>query len=505
MSRWLAALAALVTAISPAPAAARMLAEIRQSGELRICVAGTSSAFYQSNAEAFAASLHVRPVVTRLASFDQQFQNAQGVTVKEATYEAHLLASGKCDLFPNDLHVTDWRRSKMLLVPYYTTRMVVVAHRDMRPRLKAAEDLAGHSAAVQKGTGYEAWLNGQNESAFKSNPVKIELLPTAEAMKRVSEGKADFSVIGAEGAFKWVRGELPNLDLLFPVDQLVEVGWGMSPGAQDLKQAVERFFVDNLRVGSELDTAWQKQYGISRMEYQLIESSFAQQGFDFKALRAWGIPLGSGLLGLLLAMIFWTWRLKREVRERERTSAALRESRDTLARESGRRQAQAEVILGLQRVTTERDFARALLSNLSRHLPIGQGILCRWDEGARRLRALAHYAGSGATPAESLGEFSTEGGLIDRCLATAAPVLVEQPGANYLRIRSGLGDCAPAAILLFPIRQLGRIRALLEIAMLKPFASEHRQLLEDLEPVIALSLERLPPEDEGYSGATALR
>ena len=180
MSRWLAALAALVTAISPAPAAARMLAEIRQSGELRICVAGTSSAFYQSNAEAFAASLHVRPVVTRLASFDQQFQNAQGVTVKEATYEAHLLASGKCDLFPNDLHVTDWRRSKMLLVPYYTTRMVVVAHRDMRPRLKAAEDLAGHSAAVQKGTGYEAWLNGQNESAFKSNPVKIELLPTAE-------------------------------------------------------------------------------------------------------------------------------------------------------------------------------------------------------------------------------------------------------------------------------------------------------------------------------------
>jgi len=184
-------------------------------------------------------------------------------------------------------------------------------------------------------------------------------------------------VIGAEGAFKWVRGELPNLDLLFPVDQLVDVGWGISPNAHDLKQAIEQFFAESLQVGSGLDTAWQKQYGISRMEYQLMEASFGQQAFDFKALRAWAIPLGSAILGVLVAMLFWTWRLRREIRERERATAELRESRDTLARESARRQAQAEVILELQRVTTEKDFATALLSNLSRHLPLGQGILCR--------------------------------------------------------------------------------------------------------------------------------
>jgi len=366
--------------------------------------------------------------------------------------------------------------------------------------LRTVDDLAGHSAVTQ--TVYEPWLRQQNEIRFKSNPVKIQLLPSPEAMKLISEGKADFTVIGAELAFRWIRGELENLDLLFPVDDLVEAGWGISPNAQGLKRAIEQFFAENLRVGSPLDRAWQKEYGISRMEYQLIESSFAQQGFDFKAARAWAIPLGTGILGILLAMLFWTWRLKREVRERERATADLLESRDTLARESARRHAQTEVIVDLQRVTTEHAFAQALLSNLSRHLPIGQGILCRWDEGARRLRALAHYAGSGETPTESLGQFPTEGGLIDRCLATAMPVLVEQPGANYLRIRSGLGDCAPAAILLFPIRQLGRIRAMLEIAMLKPFDAEHRQLLEDLEPVIALSLERLVPELDDLSPAT---
>ena len=107
MNRWPATLAVLITATCSLPLAARTLAEIRQSNELRICVAGTSAAFYQSNAEAFAASLHVRAVVTRLDNWDQQFQNASGVTVKEATYEAHLLANGQCDLFPNDLHITD--------------------------------------------------------------------------------------------------------------------------------------------------------------------------------------------------------------------------------------------------------------------------------------------------------------------------------------------------------------------------------------------------------------
>ena len=79
---------------------ARSLADIRATGELRICVAGSSAAFYQANAQAFAKFLGVTPKVTQLATWDQQFQNETGVTVKDATYEAHVLANGSCDLFP---------------------------------------------------------------------------------------------------------------------------------------------------------------------------------------------------------------------------------------------------------------------------------------------------------------------------------------------------------------------------------------------------------------------
>ena len=103
-------------------AEARTLSEIRSSGELRICIAGSNAEFYRANAEAFANFLGVRPNVTRLADWDWQFHNASGVTVKEASYEARPLADGSCDLFPNYLHIVDWRQTKIRLEPYYKSR-----------------------------------------------------------------------------------------------------------------------------------------------------------------------------------------------------------------------------------------------------------------------------------------------------------------------------------------------------------------------------------------------
>lgn len=299
--------------LGPPCVEARTWTEIRDSGELRICTAGSSAAFYQANAEAFARYLDVRARVTQLANWDQQFHDRSGATVKEARYEAHLLADGRCDLYPNDLHITDWRQTKMLLVPYYKTRKMIVAHRELRNVLKREADLAGRRAAVQKGTAYEAWLHAQNASRFKNDPVRVELAPTDESMQRVAGHLADFTVIGAEGAFKWVRGDLANLDMHFPVDDLVSVGWGLPVAATDLRSRLEAFFADGFHAGSELDRAWQRHYGISLLEYHLFESSLDSSEAERKALLTWFVPLMAGLGGMVLAMLFWTRRLRREV------------------------------------------------------------------------------------------------------------------------------------------------------------------------------------------------
>src|SRR5688572_27935526 len=104
--RVLAALLIAASFAAAGPAAhGRTLAEIRATGTLRICVAGSNAPFHQANGEAFARFLGVKPEVKLLPEWDSQFHNSEGVTVTEARYEPQLLADGTCDLFPNDLHL----------------------------------------------------------------------------------------------------------------------------------------------------------------------------------------------------------------------------------------------------------------------------------------------------------------------------------------------------------------------------------------------------------------
>ena len=264
------------------------------------------------------------PQVTQLATWDQQFQNEAGVTVKEAAYEAHLLANGSCDLFPNDLHITSWRRSKMQMVPLYTTRKMVVANHKMRAELQKLADLAGHSVAVQEGTAYESWLLEQNQTIFASRPMTIHLAPTAESLERVATGASDFTVVAAETAFHAVRGDLQGLNLLFPVDTPVEVGWGLSSSNSELRQQLEKFFADSFRVDSELDRSWQRKYDISLMGYRLFSATFGDAGFNLKAILAWAVPVGTGALFLMGTMLYWNRRLNREIGRRKQSEELLR-------------------------------------------------------------------------------------------------------------------------------------------------------------------------------------
>jgi GAF domain-containing protein len=75
-------------------------------------------------------------------------------------------------------------------------------------------------------------------------------------------------------------------------------------------------------------------------------------------------------------------------------------------------------------------------------------------------------------------------------VATGEAVLVKRPGNDYLRIRSGLGAGAPAAILLLPVKRDGAVVAIIELAVSQPFTPEHRQLLDELAPIVSASLER---------------
>ena len=471
------------------PAQARTLAEIKQGGELRICVAGSSAAYYQTNGEDFARVLGVRAKTQVLPSWDHQFHNAQGVTVQDGGYEAALLASGRCDLYPNDLHMTAWRQQKMSLVPYFTTRTVVVAQPALRGVLRQAEDLAGRTAAVQAGTAYESWLRSLNATQLGARPVVIQTAPTAQSMRRVAERRADFTVIAAESAFKWVREDLDNLDILFATGESAEVGWGVGQNATGLAEALAQYFEASRRVGSRLDLSWRKNYGISLVEYALFSDSFDERARLLAVWSTWGVPICSALAGVFLAMLFWTRRLRREVARHRIDAEALRASEELMAREAARRQAVSDLLLALQQVESLPAFGQTVLCELGRWLPLGQGLFATVD-AAHGVQAQAHYAGGGATPAATLVEFPTTMGLVDRCVATGEAVLVMQPGADYLRIRSGLGNGAPAAILVLPVQRAGQVVAIVELALAQDFAPGQRQLIDAFAQIVAVSLTR---------------
>ncbi|MBK8324442.1 MAG: response regulator [Betaproteobacteria bacterium] len=331
--RSLVLVACLAGGLLPAGiSAARSLEQIRASGELRICVAGSSAPFYQRNAEAFARHLGVAPKVRGLPAWDDQFRAADGTVERDASYAPALLAVGACDLYPNDLHIVPWRESKMDLVPLYRARKVVVANRALQSAIVSPADLAGRRAAVQKGTAYDSWIAQQNATALARNPVAVTHVPTAEAFVRVAQGQADFTVVGSESAFRWVRGDLDKLAILFAVDEPVRVGWAVPTGEEALKQAVADYFTASRRVGSELDESWHAYYAVSLMEYQLFESSLQADkgGIPLRTLLTWLLPVATGLLGALLAVAIWNRRLRGEVALRRESEDALRESEERL-------------------------------------------------------------------------------------------------------------------------------------------------------------------------------
>jgi hypothetical protein len=474
-------------------AVARTLEEVRASNELRICVAGSSAAFYQANGEAFARHLGVTAVVTPLKTWDDQFKNRDGQMIRDGRYLARPLENGECDLFPNDLHVLDWRLTKMDLVPYYTVRKMVIAQQRLRQSVRSPADLAGLRAAVQKGTSYDAWLNAENATTYSSKPIQIAHHPTLESVQRVSQGLADFTVTGSEGAFKWIRsGEYENLDLLFPVDDIVSVGWGIAPSAGDLRQALQRYFDDSLRVGSALDRSWQRYYGISRTEYKFFEQSLDTRAAEFAALRAWALPVGSGFLGVLAAMALWTGRLRREAVSHRQTADQLAHSQVALQQESGRRLQVAQIQLALQQAVTREAFGHTLLARLALHMGFEQALLC--GVKGERLRALARYAGAGESAETQLQRDSDVGALLEEVRRSRKPVVFEPQGGFGLHIRSSTASMVPATVLIQPILVGEDVVAVLELASLKKLSDDDLAILTDLVPFVAVSLDRLPAQ-----------
>jgi len=132
-----------------------------------------------------------------------------------------------------------------------------------------------------------------------------------------------------------------------------------------------------------------------------------------------------------------------------------------------------------------------LLSELAHALPLHQALCCFWDEVGGVLTPVARYGGEGGSLADAAHEPTHLGGLLLEVARQRRSLSVNRPGTGFLRIVSGLGDAEPAQLLLYPVQDRGRLFAVLELASLQTFDDEDLDLLADLAPVFAMSLDIL--------------
>jgi len=266
---------------------ARSLEEIMQTKEIRICISYPyepfvklespedcskdckfSGIFYEESL-AFAESIGngVQAKFIRVA-WDEQFFNKEGKTVLEESYTPELLASGNCDVYPNNLTKTEWRTGKMDIVTLYPSRMMVIVHKSKKSQFKTPADLAGKTVLVEKNTAYQTWIEEQNKTAYAANPVKIEFMLELDARRAVNSGKDAFLIADADVAIWGTRNVTKDCVVVFPVGAADEIGWAFRKEDKDLQAAAQKFFdAQRGNPDSMLNAIWKNYFGRSLTEF----------------------------------------------------------------------------------------------------------------------------------------------------------------------------------------------------------------------------------------------
>jgi two-component system sensor histidine kinase/response regulator len=143
----------------------------------------------------------------------------------------------------------------------------------------------------------------------------------------------------------------------------------------------------------------------------------------------------------------------------------------------------------LQGATSFAEFAQRLVSGLVPMLGGGVAGFYLFEENPGRLRRIAAYGlAEAAAAADSfrLGE-----SLVGQCAQERKSIVLDRLPPDYLRIASGLGAAAPVQAVASPLLSKDALLGVLEVATFRSFNAQEKALLEELLPVVAMSLEIL--------------
>ncbi|GLQ88127.1 response regulator [Dyella flagellata] len=142
----------------------------------------------------------------------------------------------------------------------------------------------------------------------------------------------------------------------------------------------------------------------------------------------------------------------------------------------------------LQSATNHREFAERFVDQLAPLINSGVALFYGFDESRQRLDLLGSY---GLRMQNSPDAYMPGEGLVGQCAASRHAIVLDDVPANYLRIDWGGGSALPRHLTILPLMVRDQLVGVLEFAGFAAPAAHHEQLLEELLPLAALTLENL--------------
>jgi len=144
----------------------------------------------------------------------------------------------------------------------------------------------------------------------------------------------------------------------------------------------------------------------------------------------------------------------------------------------------AETLVGQQ---TLQALGRIVLEFLARQIDSVVGaVYVREEHGA--LRRVAAY-GFAPDVMQADQVFTSSESLVSEAAAQNRTLHMDSPPAGYLRVNSGLGEGAPRAVLLVPLRNDGVANGVIEVGLLRPATPRDVELLELIATGVGSSVE----------------
>jgi PAS domain S-box-containing protein len=376
--------------------------------------------------------------------------------------------AGEIDVIPKIAPDPERAKSILFTRSHATFASVIVTRQNVRS-ISGLDNLAGLKIGVLKGLIVEATMKRD----FPNMPL-ISLPDVRTALVDLSSGKIDVYIEHmAIVSYNIEKLSLTNLKIAAQTPYNYEMSFGVRKDWPLLASALDKALAS-----------------LSKQEKSVITGRWLtveyEPGMNWKAYWKVIVPIVLVLLVIIVAVFLWNRSLRRVIRERERIQDELKENAKLLELRSTIKAKLSQISVDLQKATTIEELARTFLSQVASLTGAAYGVFFLMDEQKQLLQAVGGYGWMEEEAKSRL--FRIGQGLVGQCAREKKPISFKNSPDNNIRIAWGGGQFDLRAILLLPVLEQDKILAVIELGALQPFTSEHRALLDELLPTLALNL-----------------